>query len=461
MELLKLISPFSSNDSQVVRQEGQERPQTESLGLRTAATLNTISTFFQENYRPLLTAFLLYFVALGSITKLKGKELIAASAGSAAWTVVNGASVTGLAATAPIVYGIARMLFNWATTPSSTYERPQAPTHLRRQQEDRRAHQVSFEPVYQEAEIQEDSRSFEQAWKDASQTVRTSQLQPNSKTLLGITHPQQSLDLPSGTNTSSLHVTQYNEDEQVDLNGAWDRAKQQTQGEKLLVRPNFTSGTTVVGSVQLLPQASSLLDRAETLPSPITTSVRKDLKEQAEKLDLEEEEIDLEEDWDSESEISKEKEKVEPFSLEIVENEEIVEDEEIVSSNSEVQKKDESPEKAAFKEKLVEARRIAWEFCTIATKEQRTKMPKEAKFLVGMILNNRERFFNLMEVTLDQRITLLLPSVLTETQKEKIAHLDLKGRYESVNNFQRDFFGFLELTLTQENALMPILQAKL
>ncbi|QVL57630.1 MAG: hypothetical protein KFB93_00725 [Simkaniaceae bacterium] len=421
MELLRSMQPSFLKPAQAGQAEELQRNQSASSEIRAAATLNTISEFFQENYRPLITAFLLYFVALGSITKLKGKELIAASAGSAAWTVVNGAGIVGLAATAPIVYGVARMLFNWATTPSSTsYQRPRVDPFLHRQ-EQRREQQVRRQPPVSVASVhdnttsldQVDLRAFDQAWEGASRTL-AQEAKPLASEKLSI---ESAATKASHRSTPTLPLTPSRVD----------------------ILPSLIVGTPVMASIG---------EQVDNLPRP---TVDADLEAAWDEVRSSKgsETVDLE----AEFEAFKAVEREESAPLTPVSDT-------VVKAPAQEEARVESDKGAAFKERLTEARRIAWEFASIVTEKQRDMMPK-ANLTVGMLLFERERFFDLMMATPNQRIIVLLPSVLTEAQKEKIADLDFEGRCQSVNHFQSQFFKFLELTPAQKNALMPERRAKL
>ena len=119
-------NPFSSGKSAVTRKDVPARDLSD--------VDHAVITFVQNNWKHIVTAFLLYTFAGATFTKLKGRELVAFSSVAAVWTVFQGFSAWSLAAAAPIIYGIAKVVFNWATSGNSTpaqreYRPPVFPAH--------------------------------------------------------------------------------------------------------------------------------------------------------------------------------------------------------------------------------------------------------------------------------------------------------------------------------------------
>lgn len=420
MEYLKSVVSFPSfTQSAKIQEEDSE-----SREVKAAAMLNTINHFFQNNYRPLITAFLLYFVALGSITHLKGKELLAASAGSAAWTVVHGSSALGLAATAPVVYGVAKMLFNWATTPSATLPMKQAaPVFMSRPQS--RTHQEAVrDPLSHDAP--QDFRVFEEAWQAASQKLQHPQTFV-SPSLVSQHQKDGDRRLQMAQAIASPLVKPLREEAAEEVQ---HDANPRTQTTHVFVNPNLTS-SPVHGSLEVnIEDGERATSPVHEPASPATANAPLDT------------EVDLEAAWESaEQSIAAVNEEAPP--------------------QMPVKEAKKGVEKSPFDQKMMESRRIAWELAAIASETQRAKMPKEISTFLGMVHLRRDQLFRALELTPKQYMILLLPSVLTESQKGKITDLDLRGRCQAVEHFQSKFLEFLELTPEQKRRLTLTQQSRL
>ena len=133
----------------------------------------------------------------------------------------------------------------------------------------------------------------------------------------------------------------------------------------------------------------------------------------------------------------------------------VAEEEEAVdTATQQVKKKEEVSDRAITEQKFREARRIVWQFAQIANPAQAEKISRlEPKSMVAALMFSRDTFFRRMEVTPEQRIALLLPSVLTEAQAEKIS-VGVEELHQAATHFQPKLFEYLEVTASQKKELI-------
>lgn len=406
-------NPFSSGKSAVTRKGVPARDLSD--------VDHAVITFVQNNWKHIVTAFLLYTFAGATFTKLKGRELVAFSSVAAVWTVFQGFSAWSLAATAPIIYGIAKVIFNWATSGNSTPgQREYRPPVFPAQQAERRDTAASQQqrgqtsPERREEPSsrleEQDLRSFEEAWNGVQHTLS----QEDSVSVVVDQRRQEEVDTPS-THTSPRST---------------DR------------QPTVVGSPTGVATVISVPTSADLHKEMEETWSQVSKAEERSDRQTPPLHDP----IDLEAGLvDSQLELTS------PLpTVTVTEEEEAVD-----TATQQVKKKEDVSDRAITEQKFREARRIVWQFAQIANPAQAKKIGQlEPKGMVAALMFSRDAFFRRMEVTPEQRIALLLPSVLTEAQEQKIADLDLNRRYQSATYFQEKFFDFLEVTAIQKKELI-------
>ncbi len=387
---------------------------------------HAVVAFVRDNWKNIVTAFLLYMFAAATFTKLKGRELVAFSSVAAVWTVFQGFSAWSLAAAAPIIYGIAKVVFNWATSGNSTpAQREYRPPVFPAQQTERRDTAASQQrrgqtsPDRREGASsrleEQDLRSFEEAWNGAQRT------------------PSQPGAIKSPADGVSVVVDQSGIKEAHTPPSTSPRSTDR--------QPTVVASPIGVATVISVPTSANLQEEMEETWSQVSEEERSGRQTPAlhDPIDLETGLVD------SQLELTS------PLPTTTVAEEEEVVD----TATQQVKKKEEVSDRAITEQKLREARRIVWQFAQIANPAQAGKISRlEPKIMVAAFMFSRDAFFTRMEVTPEQRIALLLPSVLTEAQEQKIADLDLNGRYQSATYFQEKFFDFLEVTAIQKKELI-------
>lgn len=435
---------FSRESSKAAKHQPSPPPLPDMSG-----EARVVVNFVKENWKDIVTAFLLYTFVAATFTSLKGRELVAFSSMAAAWTVFQGVSVWSLATAAPIIYGIARVIFNWAT----------APAQGERQQRFVPSHQPTSHhadaPIRDQAHdprrggtVSQDQRVFERAWQDAQSTL--SRNPPRSTTDLGLQADWDRVSLEEERVAPSVSQTL----PVVDLDQESGERERVETTSRVLHTTAPMSSHLGKGVPVLIPSPTS----AHVEPSRLATehdleaawgSVRRDPERR------EEEDVALPVSHHTLPDVDVEeerREKVEPTPqlVPVV----AAEEEEVVDRSSQpVKTKEEVSDRAVTQEKIREARRIVWQFAQIANERQAQKISLlEPKNMVATLLLDRELFFNRMEVTPEQRIALLLPSVLTETQAKKLA-VGAKQLHQAATHFQADLFEYFELTASQKMEL--------
>ncbi|MDN3509502.1 MAG: hypothetical protein P0S93_05795, partial [Candidatus Neptunochlamydia sp.] len=361
----------------------------------------SVADFVRNNWKHFITAFLLYIFTAKTLTTLKGRGLVAFSSAAAGWTVYQGMNVWSLATAVPIIYGIARAIFNWATSPPTDQsQRSDADIFQQRRDQTqvcREQDRETFGRAWNEAELKLENQDWEtfafgRAWNEAERALsqhRAIEKQPDSVSV-GVDQNHQEKNRPT-TYTLSRPTDRYS---------------------GVITSPLVLAAPILHDTVDLEQDRDR--DHVELTSPPSTTTT-------------------------------------------VAEEEEVVD-----TAAQQVNKKPEASDRAITEEKLTEARRILWEFSEIANRRQSQKIARlNPEHLIKELSFNREAFFNRMEVTLGQRIALLLPSVLTEAQKEKTS-VKVKGLYLTATHFPvTTLFKYLELTLSQKAKLIGPLPQQL
>lgn len=437
---------FSDKSSKAAKHQPSPPPLPDMSG-----EARVVVNFVKENWKEIVTAFLLYTFAAATFTSLKGRELVAFSSMAAAWTVFQGVSVWSLATAAPIIYGIARVIFNWATAPAQG-ERQQrfVPSHQPTSHDHNAPGGDQSQDPRRGGTVSQDQRGLEQAWQGAQRTLSSNP--PRSTTDLGLQAVWDRVSLGKEHDTPLVSQTL----PAVDLDQESGKRESVELTSQVLHTTVPISSHLGKSVPMLIPSPTSA--HVDVEPSRLETehdleaawgSVRRDPERREEEdvalpvshhtlLD-----VDVEEER---------REKVEPTtqlaSVVTAEEEEVVD-----ISLQPVKITEEVSDRAVTQEKIREARRIVWQFAQIANERQAQKISLlEPKNMVAALLLDRELFFNRMEVTPEQRIALLLPSVLTETQAKKLA-VGAKQLHQAATHFQADLFEYFELTASQKMEL--------
>lgn len=267
MEAIRQLNFFHHQPvSPTEASRNQESPRRTTL-METAHATHKIVL---ENWKPLTTAFIAYFIGLGAFTRLKGKELIAASAACAAFTVAKSESI-GWIATLPVIYGIARTLFNLAPTSNATAAGMPSRSERTPEQE---PSQEAQSGRGEDHPIAVDPRTFQEALNDAGHTLEVGVTAPTV-----VAAPEDGLGAlraasPASSPRDELFValdSPASTERRADVVSPLVKRTGAPQELPATDRPLTSSTPPFAGSVVVAQAASPLTTRVvELIPTPVT-----------------------------------------------------------------------------------------------------------------------------------------------------------------------------------------------